>query len=68
MPDVTMCHGKNCPVSHRCYRAIASPGLMQSYSNFDEIRQESVPCNYFWDVSHDEIADNGFSLITPKED
>jgi hypothetical protein len=67
MPDISMCRGKGCPVSHRCYRALASPGVMQSYSNFDELRVDGTPCNEFWDVSHDDLQDNGFPLVTEKD-
>jgi hypothetical protein len=68
MPDISMCRGKGCPVSTRCYRALASPGKSQSYTNFDEIRTDGTPCNAFWDVSEDELQDNGFPLITHRED
>lgn len=34
MPDITMCSNKTCPLRPRCYRALARPDPLQSYSYF----------------------------------
>lgn len=31
MPDMTMCHGRGCPVRRDCYRHRAIPGRRQSW-------------------------------------
>lgn len=54
----------------RCYRALASPHpTHQAWGNFDSIRSDGNPCLYFWDTTlDDDLQDNGFPLVTPKED
>jgi len=48
MPDITMCHGDDCPLKNKCYRytAYADP---YGQSIFTEIHYKDGKCNHFWD-------------------
>lgn len=67
MADISMCRGEGCPMADKCYRFLAKPGDNQAYAYFDEDRVDGEPCPAFWEVS-DDIQDNGFPLVTEKED
>src|SRR5690242_6529136 len=43
MPDITMCSNEKCPQKRKCYRYMAEPSAIQSYTDFNE-----VDCKYFW--------------------
>lgn len=34
MPDITMCLNKKCSKKNKCYRFLAKPSQVQSYSDF----------------------------------
>jgi hypothetical protein len=48
MPDITMCHGNDCPLKTKCYRytAYADP---YGQSIFTEIHYNDGKCKHFWD-------------------
>lgn len=48
MADITMCNGKGCPISYKCYRhnAKANP-FMQSY--FVEAPYKNGECKEYWE-------------------
>jgi hypothetical protein len=47
MPDIAMCHNKNCKKKQSCYRYLAKPDLYQAYfSRMDEVDG----CEYYVDV------------------
>ena len=48
MNDITKCEGNNCPQKESCYRFLAKPDRLQSYSAFDEIRTPEK-CEYYWE-------------------
>ena len=35
MPDITMCKSEKCKKRKQCYRAMAKPDQLQSYSDFE---------------------------------
>lgn len=35
MPDISMCTNNKCILKKKCYRYIAIPNIMQSYSSFN---------------------------------
>lgn len=44
MPDITLCHGGDCPQKEQCYRFTASPSMRQSY--FAEPPHKGAACEY----------------------
>ena len=46
MADITKCEGKFCEERMQCYRYTASSGMRQSWSTFDSLREDGVPCEY----------------------
>jgi len=66
--DISKCHGNGCPVADRCYRFLAKTGKQQAWAVFDADREDGTPCPAFWDVSDDELQDNGFPLVDEKEE
>lgn len=47
--DITMCTGKNCPLSTKCYRFTAKPSeFRQSYFVEPPYDEEKKSCEYFW--------------------
>lgn len=48
MADITMCEGKNCKQRSECYRYTAIPSKLQSYSEFDKIKDNDY-CSMFWE-------------------
>jgi hypothetical protein len=53
-PDITMCEGKNCPFSNKCYRYTAEPSkYMQSY--FIEPPIKDGKCDYYWGKNQEQI-------------
>ena len=50
MPDITMCHGDNCPQKENCYRFMATANpYRQSY--FVEVPfKEDGECDHYWEM------------------
>lgn len=50
MPDITMCLNEDCIKNKKCYRYIAIPSDLQSYSIFEPIcnEEKGFKCNHFW--------------------
>ncbi len=46
MPDITMCHGGDCPMKDSCLRYTARPGSWQVY--FVDLPLERDKCSKFW--------------------
>lgn len=36
MADITMCHGRGCPLREDCWRYKATPTSIQAYAAFDD--------------------------------
>ena len=51
MPDISLCStAEECPMSSRCYRALAEPNpLWQTYSDF-QYDPDTEECDGFWDI------------------
>lgn len=47
MADITMCTSDDCPVKDNCYRHLAKPSQIQSYSNFEYTCNEESGFNDF---------------------
>ena len=47
MPDICMCHNKECKQKKECYRYMATPSGRQSYSTFPRSKDEDGNCNNF---------------------
>ena len=53
MPDITMCHGENCPLKEKCYRYTAKPNrYFQSF--FQEPPYQEGKCVFFEDNEDNE--------------
>jgi len=51
MADISMCNGKDCPISESCYRFTAPTNEpWQGYSEFNYDKKDGV-CLDFWDNS-----------------
>lgn len=48
MPDITMCHGNDCPLKTKCYRYTAYASEY-GQSIFTEIHYNNGKCKHFWD-------------------
>ena len=48
MADITMCPSKTCPRRESCYRALAKPDRLQSYTDFTEWCRKTD--EYYWSV------------------
>ena len=49
MPDISMCHGDNCPKKETCYRFMAIPDdLWQSYFIHSPIKEDGE-CDHYWE-------------------
>lgn len=46
MADISMCEGRNCKQRNECYRYTAVPDKLQSYVEFDKIKEKDS-CNGF---------------------
>jgi hypothetical protein len=53
MPDITMCHGKDCPLKEKCYRHRAIPGKLQSFFVNSPFKENE--CKYFWQIEKGEL-------------
>lgn len=51
MPDITMCLSDDCPKRFSCYRYVAKPDTLQSYSDFHD------QCKYYVKATEQEIKD-----------
>ena len=60
MNDITKCEGINCPDRDTCYRFLAKPDRLQSYSAFYEIRKDDS-CEYYWEDKNGKSGD-GFKI------
>lgn len=47
MPDITMCTSETCALKECCYRVMAKPDKLQSYSNFEYMCNEDNGFEYF---------------------
>lgn len=47
MPDITMCTSGTCAMKECCYRVVAKPDKLQSYSNFEYTCNEDNDFEYF---------------------
>jgi len=56
MPDITMCHGLECPKKEKCYRYKAIPGMMQSY--FTNPPYKENECDNFWEIEKGVLLNN----------
>ena len=51
MVDIAMCTNESCPLRRHCYRQTATPGEVQSYSEFEfKADFDIVQCDYFMPV------------------
>ena len=48
MPDISLCMNSDCPSKESCYRFIAEPSDLQSYSNFT-VEEGEEKCKYYWE-------------------
>jgi hypothetical protein len=50
MPDITMCHGGECPVKEKCYRHTAKASNYQSYFAKPplEVKDGVAKCDHYW--------------------
>ncbi len=60
MPDIAMCHGKDCPLKKKCFRYRAIPGHIQSF--FNEPPYKEGNCEYFWKVEKGDLLKKDISL------
>lgn len=61
--DITKCIGGNCAKRGSCYRFLAKPDRLQSYSAFFETIKEGE-CQYYWEVNDgDERNSSGTAKI-----
>ena len=51
MQDITLCKNELCPKRKKCYRFMAIPDTIQSYSEFNHIPE----CEYFEEIDDREI-------------
>lgn len=49
MPDISMCMNEECNIKEKCFRYMATPDKIQSYSRFNEDNQKK--CGYYWPLS-----------------
>lgn len=50
MPDISMCHGDNCPQKENCYRFMAIPDdLWQSYFVEAPVKEDGE-CDHYWEI------------------
>ena len=50
MADITMCNGKECPLSYKCYRHNAKPDpYWQSYFVEAPYNKETKSCDSYWE-------------------
>jgi len=58
MPDITMCHGKECPMKEKCYRYMALANKYQSF--FMNTPHVDGACESFWPIDQKlERKENG---------
>jgi hypothetical protein len=61
-PDISLCHGEDCPSKNDCYRFRAEPsGHRQAWSNFDDMRQGAGRCDSFWPL------DRAYTKLRPLQ-
>ena len=48
MPDISMCSGKDCPLSTTCYRCTATPSeFRQTYFLNPPVKEDGT-CDHYW--------------------
>ena len=52
MPEITMCHGKDCPLKDLCYRFKAIPSQYQSYFIEIPYSNNSKNCECYWPIKN----------------
>ena len=59
MPDISMCHGKDCPLKESCYRFTATPDkYWQAYFGGAPFEQDGK-CPYYMPDWRKEAAPHG---------
>ena len=53
MADITMCFATECDKKETCYRYLAEPDRLQSYSDFSKYK-EKKECEYYWRVDDED--------------
>ena len=67
MPDITMCHGGDCPHKEKCYRFTANADeLYQSY--FVDPPYKDGKCEYYWGENAEAIWNQLKDIVNGKED
>ena len=51
MADITMCSGKNCPLSQDCYRYTATKSSYQSVFVEPPFNKETKTCSELWTIN-----------------
>lgn len=63
MPDITMCRGGDCPLKNSCYRFLAKPSELQSYTTppFKDGK-----CEIYWENDPKKIEQNSETKMNEK--
>ncbi len=73
MPDITMCDGHKCPKKFQCYRHMAIPHRMQSYTT--DLEAHCIDDDFSWFIPidgqkvreiHDENGQNTGQSLEEK--
>jgi hypothetical protein len=70
MPDITMCHGFECPVKEKCKRFTSKPSnVWQAYflSPPYAITDNVFECNMFWGDTQDAIMKELMGIVSGKD-
>ncbi len=54
MPDISMCHGTNCPLKETCYRYKAKPN--ERWQSYIQPPIENDKCDYYWEVKDEALS------------
>lgn len=49
MPDISMCHGGECPQKATCHRHVARPNPYRQSYFVDPPYKEDGTCEYYWE-------------------
>jgi hypothetical protein len=70
MPDITLCHGFECPIKEKCKRFTAKPSehwqayfLNPPYTITDKVFE----CNMFWGENAEAIMKQLMGIVTGKD-
>jgi len=58
MPDITMCHGYDCPRKETCYRYWARPSEFWQSWFADDPRESKNACAHYWLKEQTKKEDN----------